>query len=331
MSAAELPLAAFQSFRTSDLDEARHHATGLLSAHGLEPMGKEARLDVRYHCVNLVDTSIICAQYGAAVRLDPGALEDFYLVGMPLLGTSTVACDGREVLTHPGLASVQSCTQPMITEWREDCQKLSIKISRAALERRVAELTGRPLKKPLVFDLALDLERGPGQTWQRLLGFLLAELSPESVYLSSQAARRSLDETLISTLLFSQRHSYSDALFTEPALAAPRHVRRAEEIVAADPASRHTLTDLAAQAGTSIRALQAGFRRYRGITPVEFIRSQRLEKARRTLLNAAPGTRITEVAFDAGYEHLGRFARDYRQRYGESPSHTLAFATAAGR
>lgn len=331
MNTVELPLAAFQSFRTSDLEEARHHATVLLSAHGLEPMGKEARLDVRYHCVNLIDTSIICAQYGAAVRLDPGALENFYLVGMPLLGTSTVTCGGREILTHPGLASVQSCTQPTVTEWREDCRKLSIKISRDALERRLADLISRPLRKPLVFDLALDLERGPGQSWRRLLGFLLAELSPQSVYLSTQAARRSLDETLISTLLFSQRHTYSNALFTEPPLAAPRYVRRAEEIVAADPAWRHTLTDLAAQAGTSIRALQGGFRRYRGITPMEFIRSQRLEKARLALLSAAPGTRITQVALDAGYEHLGRFSRDYKERYGESPSHTLPFATAAGR
>ncbi|MCM2253843.1 MAG: helix-turn-helix transcriptional regulator, partial [Ramlibacter sp.] len=120
------------------------------------------------------------------------------------------------------------------------------------------------------------------------------------------------------------RHSYSDALRAPPPLAAPRYVRRAEEIVAADPAARHTLAELAAQAGTSVRALQAGFRRYRDTTPVEFIRAQRLQKARSALLNAAPGARITEIAFEAGYEHLGRFARDYKARFGEPPSRTLA-------
>lgn len=330
MNAVDLPLAAFERFRTSDLEEARRHATLLLSAHGLQPLRREAHLDVRYHCVNILDTSIIWAQYGAAVRLDPGALEDFYLVGMPSEGTSTVTCGGREIVTHPGLASVQSCTQPMVTEWRDGCRKLSIKISRGALERRLAELIGRPLKKPVVFDLALDLERGSGQSWRRLLGFLVSELSPESVYLSSQAARRSLDEAVISTLLFAQRHTYSGALLSEPGAAVPRHVRRAEEIVAADPASPHTLAALAAQTGTSIRALQAGFRRHRGITPVEFIRAQRLEKARRALLDGAPGDRITGIAFDAGYEHLGRFSRDYKARYGESPSQTLARSAGQG-
>jgi AraC-like DNA-binding protein len=327
MTAVDLPLAAFERFRTSDLEQARLHATVLLSAHGLQPVRREARLDVRYHCVSLLDTSVICAQYGAAVRLDPGALENFYLVGMPLSGTSTVACGGRQIVTHPGLASVQSCTQPTSTEWGEDCCKLSIKISRAALERRLTDLIGRPPKKPVVFELALDLDRGPGQSWRRLLSFLLSELSPGSIYLSSQAARRSLDEAVISTLLFAQRHSYSDALLSDTSGTAPLHVRRAEEIIAADPASRHSLVDLAAETGASIRALQAGFRRHRGITPLEFVRTQRLEKARRSLLDAAPGARITDIAFDAGYEHLGRFARDYKSRYGESPSSTLARGT----
>jgi AraC-like DNA-binding protein len=324
MNPVDIPLAGFERFRTSDLDEARRHAGTLLSAHGLQPVRPGARLDVRYQCVDLVDTSIICGQYGAAVRLNPGALESFYLVGLPLRGSSTVTSGGREIVTHPGLASVQSCAQPLVTEWGDDCCKLSVKIDRRALERRLAELIGRAPKQPVLFDLALDLERGPGASWRRLLSFLMAELSPGSVYLSATAATRSLEEMLISTLLFAQRHSYTDALLADADAMAPLHVRRVEELVAADPGRRHTLADLAAQSGSSVRALQAGFRRHRGMTPLEFIRARRLERARAALLDASTATRVTEVALDAGYEHLGRFARDYKARYGESPSQTLA-------
>jgi transcriptional regulator GlxA family with amidase domain len=32
---------------------------------------------------------------------------------------------------------------------------------------------------------------------------------------------------------------------------------------------------------------------------------------------------VTRVAMDCGFFHLGRFARDYRQAFGESPSVTL--------
>ncbi|MFJ9009929.1 helix-turn-helix domain-containing protein [Streptomyces canus] len=42
---------------------------------------------------------------------------------------------------------------------------------------------------------------------------------------------------------------------------------------------------------------------------------------------AAPGTTtVTEVAHVWGFVHLGRFARRYRERYGESPSQTLRAA-----
>ncbi|MCD6732187.1 MAG: helix-turn-helix domain-containing protein, partial [Burkholderiaceae bacterium] len=70
--------------------------------------------------------------------------------------------------------------------------------------------------------------------------------------------------------------------------------------------------------------LQAGFRRYRNSTPIEFVRVQRLAKAREALAGAQPGTRVTDVALGVGYFHLGRFAAEYKARYGESPSDTLA-------
>lgn len=315
---------AFERFRTTDLEEARYRVGSLLSAHKLQPTHHGARLDVRYHSVDLVDTSIICAQYGAAVRLDPGALEEFYLVGMPLVGTSTVSCDGHDLVTHPGLASVQSCTRPVLTEWRDGCRKLSVKIGRAVLERRLAELLGHPPSKPVVFDLALDLERGPGTSWRRLMGFVVAELSPESIYLASPVAKRSLEDALISSLLLAQPHTYSEELRAHAQVTAPRHVRRAEDLVAADPSQPHTVSELAARVGVSVRSLQAGFRRYRGMTPMDFVQGQRLAKARAQLLDAAPGTRVTAVALDAGFAHVGRFAGEYKARYGESPSQTLA-------
>lgn len=319
----DFPLADFERFRTHDLHEARRQVALLLSAHALEATHPRARLDVRYHSVELVDTALICAQYGAHVRLDPGALEDFYLVGVPLAGTSTVSCQGRELVTHPGLGSVQSCRQPLRTEWREDCRKLSVKIARPALERRLAELLGQPVRRPVVFELALDLDRDAGRSWRHLLGFVLSELSPRSLYLSSHGARRSLDDMLISALLLAQPHTYSEALRAEPRPAGPRHVRRAEEIIAADPSQPYRMADLAARAGTGLRSLQEGFRRHRGMSPQEFLRLRRLARAREALLHAEPGARVTDIALESGYTHLGRFAREYKARYGESPSHTL--------
>jgi AraC-like DNA-binding protein len=37
-----------------------------------------------------------------------------------------------------------------------------------------------------------------------------------------------------------------------------------------------------------------------------------------------PRLSVTESALRAGFDHLGRFAAGYRQRFGESPSQTVA-------
>jgi AraC-like DNA-binding protein len=49
----------------------------------------------------------------------------------------------------------------------------------------------------------------------------------------------------------------------------------------------------------------------------------RLRRAHEDLLQAPPGTRVTDVALRWGLGHLGRFSRDYLEAFGESPSETL--------
>ena len=58
-------------------------------------------------------------------------------------------------------------------------------------------------------------------------------------------------------------------------------------------------------------------------TPMEFLRHVRMRLARQRLLHARPGDSVTGIATRCGFAHLGRFAVDYKRRFGESPSETL--------
>ena len=83
------------------------------------------------------------------------------------------------------------------------------------------------------------------------------------------------------------------------------------------------ITELATRAGVSKRTVERAFLRT-GCTPLEYLRGVRLEHARRMLVAASTATTVAEVAVQAGFTHLGRFATEYRLRFGELPSQALA-------
>ena len=103
----------------------------------------------------------------------------------------------------------------------------------------------------------------------------------------------------------------------------PRGVRRALDAMHAAVARDIGISELAAAAGLSGRALQRQFRTFLGKTPHEALSDIRFECARRQLLQGAPGMKVMDVALRCGFPHFGRFSIEYRRRYGETPSRTL--------
>jgi AraC-like DNA-binding protein/Tfp pilus assembly protein PilF len=86
---------------------------------------------------------------------------------------------------------------------------------------------------------------------------------------------------------------------------------------------RWTIKELAAISGTSGRTLQRQFLSFLGKTPHAVLRDIGFEQARRELLLGLPGGKIMDVAARSGLPHFGRFAVEYRRRYGETPSQTV--------
>ncbi|MEU7905710.1 helix-turn-helix transcriptional regulator [Actinoplanes sp. NPDC049118] len=107
--------------------------------------------------------------------------------------------------------------------------------------------------------------------------------------------------------------------------ACPAAIRRAAAYIDANPAQPMTLAEIAAAARTDVRALQTGFRRHLGTTPMLYLRQVRLAHAHHDLQNADPthGDDVATIARRWGFGHLGRFAGFYRATYGHSPHHTL--------
>lgn len=84
-----------------------------------------------------------------------------------------------------------------------------------------------------------------------------------------------------------------------------------------------TLTELEAVSAMSIRKLQYSFLNQFNCTPMQWIRSRRLENAQNFLLNAPLGTHISRIAFLCGFRNMSTFSSHYKDHFGELPSATL--------
>ncbi len=83
-------------------------------------------------------------------------------------------------------------------------------------------------------------------------------------------------------------------------------------------------SELAEAAGVSIRTVSRAFREHHGVSPMAWLKARRLEAAEFELRVAVPGElTVLEVALRYGFENPGRFAAEYRRRFGETPSQTL--------
>lgn len=76
--------------------------------------------------------------------------------------------------------------------------------------------------------------------------------------------------------------------------------------------------------GASERTLRYGFKAVFGLSPKQYLKIHRLNIAHRQLLKGKGATKsVTDIAFSSGFWHLGRFSRDYKLLFDESPLETL--------
>lgn len=94
-----------------------------------------------------------------------------------------------------------------------------------------------------------------------------------------------------------------------------RHARKLLDMSLEDAPD---LTELARSVGMCRSKLHYYFCKVYGTTPFDYLRNQRLERARRLL--AEGKTNVTEAAYSVGYSSLSHFAKVFKQYFGFLPS-----------
>jgi AraC family transcriptional regulator, ethanolamine operon transcriptional activator len=101
-------------------------------------------------------------------------------------------------------------------------------------------------------------------------------------------------------------------------------VERAREYVARHLTEPMRLSELSKHARTQARSLEYGFQEVFGVSPMIYVRTMRLHRARDLLRSTAVRSRsVSELAMDCGFWHLSQFSADYKLLFAESPSITF--------
>jgi AraC-like DNA-binding protein len=320
-------LEAFCRVRTADVDEAAASIGRIFCPHALDPLRHRQRDFHALHNSAAFDGfSVNYVVYGGSVSIDPGCLDRFFLLQLPIRGRAHIRTGSFEIESGPGtVASLLSPTLPTKMLWHDNCAQLILLVDRHRVESRAAALAERPAG-PVEFDPYIDLNTPFGRALQFQLEYLadLAEHRGPASDLSPAAAA-SLRESILGLLLTGQRHNLSAAIHRSASQSdvLPATLRRARQNLEDHAAEPLDLERLARLSGLGVRSLQLGFRRHFGASISGVLLDIRLRQLNARLLNARPGERVIDLAFDLGFTHLGRMASIYRAKYGESPSATL--------
>lgn len=308
--------------------EAHAAITRTIDQHDLRITGHEELFDVEHFSARVGAISLNYLRYGADVDITAIGDADCVCMHFPLQRTSRVRCGDQQVIASPRAAAVTTPGLPLAMGWEAGSAQLILRIEIGAIEADLRALLGAAAPKHFRVALGLDLAGANGVRWSAILQLLQAEIAQadaDATAAGGAVRAAGIRDLVVTSLLHLHPNNAWERLRAQRSPAAAPYVRRAREFVEANLEQPITIASLADAAGVSARSLQLGFARELGCSPSAYVREQRLDRARRLLAELAPeeGHTVTGVALQVGFSHLGRFSRDYRLRFGESPSSTL--------
>ena len=312
-------------FLLNDEESIREQVGNVFKPHELVATSPATTISASMHQVRRGRLSLNRLEYGASVRIDPGRLESFFLIQLPIQGSAQIDCDGQRFTSSPHCASVISPNTPVSMHWAANAPQIALRLERSEVEDHCAQHLGHRLDSPLQFAPAFDMRSCGGAYFLQLLSTLADALACAEHPIHQPLVLKQFESTLINALLYGQPnnlrlHQGADS----QRKLSPHFVKRTEEYMLAHAHEPLSIEQLAEHAGVSVRTLFSGFREFRDNTPMAFLRDVRLERVRQALLQDTPQS-VTDIALKWGFGHLGRFSQEYRKRYGELPSATLRF------
>lgn len=141
-----------------------------------------------------------------------------------------------------------------------------------------------------------------------------------SAYFAGKVVPAKQHEATVKLLtIFAQHLSMlSNQIAVQQQNAAPPVIIRAREYIQEHQSEDLSLGQVAKAVNTSTFYFCKIFRKFTGITFTDYVSRVRIERAKNLLLN--PNLRVSEIAFEVGFQSLTHFNRVFRKLLGQSPT-----------
>lgn len=281
------------------------------------------RTEILHERISSVGLTAVRLGGAARIKVEPDKLLS--LVQIPIIG-GFASRDHRgtdEEFQQGHEAQLIAAHTPLDLEFGESTRMLIIDLT----PEQIRAMGGTAAVCAVRGQRRISLKTRAGERLLRMAHFLLQEI--EAGELSAPEAHdlaTNLDLALIATIAGAivpeAREGSRQAPGTEPAA-----LRRAERFMRDHLDRPLTLEQIAKAANLSPRMLQRLFRHHRHDSPMAVFKAMRLDRAHNEIeAGRCPRNGLTHLAMSLGFNHMGMFAADYRQRFGRRPSEALRTA-----
>ena len=155
-----------------------------------------------------------------------------------------------------------------------------------------------------------------------LLRNVIYGLKTNSAYLKDGQFKPYLERELPETILLNMSAPGKSARIQNG--KRQNAIKKIKDYLAEHPHEPVSISTLCSISQVSERTLQYAFKEHFGLSPKSYLKRFRLYGVRKELLQSNPGkTTVIDIASVWGFWHMGQFAADYRNLFGELPSDTL--------
>lgn len=142
----------------------------------------------------------------------------------------------------------------------------------------------------------------------------------KQVYFAGKVVSSREHESIVKLLSIFAQHlaMISNQVFIQQENAESPVIKRAKEYICEHQAEKLSLNSVAKAVNMSAFYFCKTFKRVTGINFTDYLSRVRIEKAKNLLLN--PNLRVSEIAFEVGFQSLTHFNRVFKKLLGQSPT-----------